>query len=43
MAEFILISVGVLMVTFAVMRVAACRYARLTKDLIRHGIEDLWP
>jgi hypothetical protein len=43
MAELFLAAIGVLMVTFAVMRVAACRYARHTRDLIERGVKDIWP
>ena len=42
MAELFLAAIGVLMVTFAVMRVAACRYARHTRDLIERGFKDKW-
>lgn len=41
MAELFLATIGVLMVTFAVMRVAACRYARHTRDLIERGFKDI--
>lgn len=43
MTEFLAAALGVLALTFAVMRVAACRYARHTQELIRRGFRDIWP
>lgn len=42
MAEFLLAGAGVVLLTLGILRVAACRYARHTKDLIEQGWKDLW-
>lgn len=42
MPEILLMLAGVVCVTLGVIRIAACRAARHTSQLLRHGWRDWW-